>query len=158
MSSGQLISTPNVNLILGGAVTYTNPNGTVTSTPTVAPDNGSVFTSNSASSPNPIIDACIYSAGHAWVARSVNVMITKPGFYWLTFSSQGDPLTGNGAGAALDDVKLTALGSLYMSNPPTSLLTTIPVPAPQPDTAYTNSGVFNGFSIVADPKTPPGGP
>jgi hypothetical protein len=53
-------------------------------------------------------------------------------------------------GGAIDDVKLTALGSLYMSSPPSSYVT-IPVPSPQPGSSTT----YTGFFIIADPLTPP---
>ena len=75
------------------------------------------------------------------------------GLPWLTFSANGGLADGNGPG--VDDVKLTALGSPYMSNPPSNPLVSIPVPTPQPSSNYTNNGVFSGFYIVADPFTPP---
>jgi hypothetical protein len=53
-------------------------------------------------------------------------------------------------GGAIDDVKLTALGSLYMSSPPSGAVL-IPVASPQ--NGATTS--FTGFSIISDPLTPP---
>ena len=149
MANGQLVSTPNVNATLGGAASYTNTDGSTTSSPSIPTDNGSNFTAYNASAVNPVIDTCSYSGGYAWVPRSVSIKITKPGYYWLTFSAQGDPLTGTGAGAGIDDVKVSALGSLYMSSPPSSPVT-IPVPSPQPGASVP----YNGLSITADPLTP----
>ncbi len=156
MSNGQSISTPIINSTIGGAPTYNNPNGTTSSSAAVPPDNGTNFASYSATAVNPVIDTCYYSQGYGWVTRSIHDEITTPGYYWLTFSAEGDPLTGTGLGPAIDDVKLTALGSPYMSGAPTASLTVIPVPAPQHDTDYYGlSSSFNGFYIVADPLKPP---
>ena len=152
MSSGQLISTPIGGGLQGSLTSYLNPDGSTSTTPTAAPDAVN-WNNYNATQSNPAIDVCGYSG--VWAVRTVAVKITKPGLYWLTFSANGGTADGNGGG--IDDVKLTALGSLYPGAPalPTTI---IPVPAPQPDTSYTNSGAFNGFSIVADPQTPPGGP
>ena len=166
MSHGLLVSTPNVANApwavsadttytapaLGAATSYTNPNGTVSTTPTIAPDAVN-YASYNASVNNPVLDTCGYAPNYAWQTRSVPIKITKVGIYWLTISSNGS--TADGYGPGIDDVKLTALGSPYMSNPPTISLTTIPTPAPTPVSNYTNSGAFMGFYIVADPFTPP---
>lgn len=153
MSNGLLVSTPNPVTTLGATTTYLNTDNTVTTTPKTPPDNVN-WSSYNAAVNNPVIDTCGYVSGSTWTARSVSVLITKPGLYWLTFSANGGAADGNGPG--IDDVKLTALGSPYMSNPPTSALTTIPVPAPQNDTIYYGlGGDFSGFYIVADPLTPP---
>ena len=122
MSHGQLVSTPNVAGApwavsadttyaapsLGAATSYTNPNGTVSASPTSAPDAVS-WPSYNASVNNPVIDTCGYAAGYAPQQRSVSVKITKAAVYWLTFSSNGGIADGYGAG--IDDVKLTVLGS-----------------------------------------------
>ncbi len=151
MANGQLVSTPiNSGATLGGTTSYNNPDGTVTTTPKVPPDNVS-WSNYNASASNPVIDVCLYADSFRWISRSVPVMITKPGIYWLTFSANGAVSSGDGNGGGIDDVKLTALGSPYMSNPPTTSLTTIPVPSPQPG-AVTS---FTGFEIVSDPLTPP---
>lgn len=144
MSHAQLASTP----IGGGAVnsqtSYTNPNGTTSTTPTVAP-NGVSLTNYNAAQPNPLIDICGYAP--SWQARTAYVKIQKPAYYWLTMSALG---TADGFGGAVDDIKVTALGSLYMSSPPSSPVT-IPVPAPQPSAQVS----YSGFYIVADPLLPP---
>ena len=166
MSHGQLVSTPNVANApwatsanttysapsLGATTSYTNPDGTLTTTPTVPPD-GVTWSNYNANVNNPVIDVCGYADSFRWVPRSVSIKITKTAVYWLTLSSSGGLADGNGP--AVDDVKLTALGGPYMSNPPTNPLVSIPVPAPQPLTNYTNNGAFNGFYIVADPFAPP---
>lgn len=149
MANSQLISTPSVNTTLGGAPTYTNPNGTTGATPTTPIDGGTNFSAYNASAVNPVIDTCSYSGGFTWTPRSVNVKISKPGWYWLNFSAQGDPITALGGGPGIDNVKLTALGSLY-SSAPSSPVVTIPVADPQPGSSL----YYTGFSIVADPLTP----
>ena len=161
MSHGQLVSTLNPNTAMGnasngatsattigGQASYTNPDGSVTTTPAIPPDKVN-WTAYVAAADNPLIDTCGYSAGYAWVPRSVNVKITKPGWYWLTFSAQGDEVYGTGNGPAIDDVKLTALGSPYMASSPAPAVT-IPTPGPPPGSRL----YFNGFYIIADPFAP----
>lgn len=143
MSHSDLASTPNGGGALYSATTYRNPNGTTTTTPAVAP-NGFSLTSYNAAQPNPMLDICGY--GTTPQARTRNILITKPAFYWLTASASGQSDNGGGA---IDDVRLTALGSLYMASPPSSPVT-IPVPNPQPGTRIT----YSGFYIIADPLTP----
>ena len=152
MSYSTLISTPIGGGALGSTTSYLNPDGTTTTTPTVPPDNVN-WSSYNAGAVNPVLDVCGYVDSFRWVPRSVNIKITKPGMYWLTLSGNGGLADGNGGG--IDDVKLTALGSPYMSNPPFSPLVSIPVPAPQPDTVYTGNGAFTGFYTIAAPFTPP---
>ena len=166
MSHGQLVSTPNVANApwavsadttfpaptFGQATTYTNPDGSVSSTATVAPDAVN-WSSYNASVNNPVLDTCGYASGFAWQSRSVSIKITKVGVYWLTISSNGGVADGYGAG--IDDVKLSVLGSPYMTNPPLISLVTIPTPAPAPVSNYSNGGAFTGFYVVADPFTPP---
>jgi hypothetical protein len=162
MSHGLSISTPSASVTEGSATPFTNANGTTATYPTLpnlAPDSVD-YQAYTATQVNPLIDECSYAPAYTWVPRTVNVEITKPGPYWLTFSATagtGDSShPGDGAGPAIDDVKLTALGSPYMSNPPTSALTVIPTPAPAHDTAYYGpSSNFNGFYIIADPFEPP---
>jgi Flp pilus assembly protein TadG len=155
MSDGLSTSTPNGGATLGGAATFTNLDGTTTSAPELAAY-GVTWSNYSASVVNPVIDTCGYASGFAWVPRAVSVEITKPGLYWLTFSAYGDALTGAGAGPAIDDVTLTALGGPYMSGAPTTAITVIPTPAPQHDIAYYGlNSAFNGFYIIADPFAPP---
>ena len=166
MSHGQLVSTPNVANApwaisadstytaptLGAATSYTNPNGTVSTTPTAAPDAVN-WPNYDATANNPVIDTCGYVPNYAWSPRSVSIKIPKVGIYWLTISATGGVAEGYGAG--IDDVKLTALGSPYMAHPPVSPLVTIPTPAPAPGSNYTNGGAFTGFNIVSNPFTPP---
>ena len=152
MANGQLISTP----IGGGAynskTSFLNPDGSTSQTPTVAPDAVNWLNYNAAQV-NPVIDTCGYSSGYNWVARSVNVLIQKPGIYWLTISANGG--AGDGYGGAVDDPKVTALGSPYMVGAPTTALTPVPVPLPKPDSVYDGGATFTGFHIIADPLTPP---
>jgi hypothetical protein len=134
---------------LGGQATYTNPDGTTSVTPTVQPDKVNWLNYDSTVN-NPVIDTCGYVSGHNWWGRSPTVKITKPGWYWLTFSAQGDEVYGTGNGPAIDDVKLTALGSPYMLSPPSAV--TIPTPGPAPDSRLSFG---NDFYIIADPFVPP---
>jgi hypothetical protein len=145
MSHALEASTPIASSTLNAQTSYSNPSGTTTTTPTVAP-NGISLTSYNSAQVNPLLDICGYAT--SWLSRTVDIQITKPAYYWLTASSLGTP-TPAYAGA-IDDVKLTALGSPYMSSPPSSYVT-IPVPSPQPsaETSYT------GFYIIADPLTAP---
>ena len=149
----------NILTPFNGGTSYLNPDGTQSTYPTAptVPPDGINWQAYDATQVNPVIDTCGYSFN--WVTRTVPIKITKPGIYWLTFSANagtGDPThTGDGNGGGIDDVTLTALGSPYMSGAPTSYLTTVPVPAPQPDTSYLPA-TYAGYSIVADPVTPAG--
>jgi hypothetical protein len=116
----------------------------VTTTPTHAPDQISLNNYNAAQS-NPLLDICGYAA--TWQSRTAHIKIQKPGWYWLTFSALGSQ---DRAGGTIDRVRLTALGSLYMSVPPAGAVA-IPVPAPQPGAAVN----FTGFNIIADPLLAP---
>ncbi|MGD0719489.1 MAG: TadE/TadG family type IV pilus assembly protein [Roseiarcus sp.] len=143
MAHGQLVSTPIGGGALGSQTSYNNPNGTVSTTPTASPYQVSLASYNPGQN-NPLLDICGYAS--TWQARTTYIEITKPAYYWLTMAALG---TADGIGGAIDDVKLTALGSLYMASPPANAVT-IPVPAPQPGSTIN----FTGFSIVADPLTP----
>jgi Flp pilus assembly protein TadG len=145
MSHALEASTPVGGGAFQSTTSYSNPSGTTTTTPTVAP-NGVSLTSYNPAQVNPLLDICGYAA--TWQARTVNIQIVKPAYYWLTASALGTP-TAN-YGGAIDNVQLIALGSPYMSSPPSSYVT-IPVPDPQPS----GSVSFTGFSIAADPLTPP---
>jgi Flp pilus assembly protein TadG len=143
MSHAQEASTPNSGNALGTTTSYTNPDGTTTTTPEVAP-NGISLTSYNASQLNPLLDICGYASRAQ--TRTAVVFIAKPAFYWLTMAALG---TSDAFGGQIDDVRITALGSPYASNPPSNAVT-IPVPAPQPSTSI----YFTGFSISADPLAP----
>ena len=78
--------------------------------------------------------------------RTAVVFIEKPAFYWLIMAALG---TSDAFGGQIDDVRITALGSPYMSSPPSNAIT-IPVPDPQPGSNI----YYTGFSIVADPLAP----
>jgi Flp pilus assembly protein TadG len=145
MSNGQIVSSPIGGGSLASTTSYNNPDGTTSTTPTVAPDKVT-WSNYDATALNPVIDVCGYAGSYAWQSRSAAVKITKPGYYWLTFSANGGKADGNGGG--IDDVKLTALGSLYMSGPPSAV--TIPVPSPQPESSLN----YTGFSITADLLAP----
>ncbi len=147
MSNGQLVSTPIGGGSLNSKTSFNNPDGSTSTTPTVSPY-GVSLTSYNTSQYNPLIDICGYAS--SWQSRAVYVEIDKPGYYWLTFAALG---TGDNIGGTIDDVKLTAIGSLYASAP-SNTLTDIPVPSPATGATYTNSGAFSGFSITADPLTP----
>ncbi|MDB5650554.1 MAG: hypothetical protein JWL62_2074 [Hyphomicrobiales bacterium] len=71
--------------------------------------------------PGQLLDFCTYSPN--WITRTVNVRITKPGFYWLTLRAEG---TDDMMGGMIDDVKLTALGGPSMSSPPYGAVTIAP--------------------------------
>jgi Flp pilus assembly protein TadG len=138
MSHAQMASTPNSGNALGSTTSYTNPDGTVTTTPTTPP--------NSTSSPTTValLDFCSYSS--TMQTRTAVVFIEKPAYYWLTLAAMG---TVDSMGGIVDDVKITALGSPYMSSPPAGAVT-IPVPSPQPGSSIS----YTGFSIIADPLAP----
>jgi hypothetical protein len=142
MSHSQLVSTPIGNGTFNSTTSYKNPDGTTTTTPKSPLDALNISTYNG-SQANPVLDYCGYSA--TWMTRTTYVKIVKPGQYWLTFSAQG---TADNVGAAIDDVKLTALNSLYGAAP--SFYVTIPVPSPQPGSTIS----YTGFSIIANPLTP----
>jgi hypothetical protein len=142
MSHSQLASTPNTGGALNSTTTYTNPDGSVSTTPAVAPDALNINTYNG-SQVNPVLDFCQYAS--SWQTRTTYIKITKPGQYWLTFAAKG---TADNVGAAIDDVRLTSLNSLYGSAP--SFYVTIPTPGPTPGSTVS----YTGFSIVADPNTP----
>jgi hypothetical protein len=145
MSHSLMASTPNLSTTLNSTSNYTNTDGTTTTAPKVAPDAVSLTSYNSAQV-NPLLDICGYAA--AWQARTANLLIQKPGTYWLVFSSSSG--AADGYGGSIDDVKLTALGSPYMASPPASAVT-IPVPNPQPGATTS----YSGFAIIADPSQPP---
>ena len=144
MSHAQMASTPNLSSTLGSTTTYTNPTGTTTTTPTVAP-NGISLTSYNSSQVNPLIDICGYASSSQ--SRSAVVFIQKPAYFWLTVSALG---TSDSFHGQIDDIKLTALTSPYDSTYSSGAVT-IPAPSPQP--AATIS--YSGFYIVANPLTPP---
>jgi Flp pilus assembly protein TadG len=148
MSHSLMASTPNINTTLNSTTTFKNPDGTTTATPTIAPDALSLTAYNS-SQPNALLDLCGYAT--TWQSRSVNLQIKKTGLYWLTFSSVSG--SGDGYGGSIDDVKLIALGSPYMSYPPASVVA-VPVPNPQPSGTLS----FSGFVTVVDPFVPPAPP
>jgi len=148
MSHAQLASTPNSGNNLGTATSYSNPdpnypNGSTAAAATIPPNYISL-SSYDAAQVNPLIDFCGYAKTPQ--TRTAYVFIPKPAYYWLTLSALG---TADGFGGQIDDVTITAVGSPYMSSPPSSAVT-IPVPSPQPSTGL----YFNGFSIAADPLAP----
>jgi len=144
MSHAQMASTPNTGNALGSTTTYTNPDGTTSTTPTVAP-NGISLTSYNSAQVNPLLDICGYAASAQY--RTAYVFIQKPAYYWLTLSALG---TSDAFGGQIDDVKITALTSPYYSTYASSAVT-IPVPSPQSSSQVS----FSGFYIVADPLAPP---
>jgi Flp pilus assembly protein TadG len=143
MSHAQLASTPNLTSAFGATTTYTNPDGTTSTTATV-PLSGISLTNYNASQVNPLLDICGYAASPQ--ARTAYILIQKPAYYWLTLGA----LSGAGYGGFIDDVRLTALGSPYMASPPANAIT-IPVPSPSAGGAVS----YSSFEIVADPLAPP---
>ena len=150
LSNGQLVSTPIGGGAQGSVTSFTNPDGSVSMTAAAPPDRVNWLWYDAAVS-NPVLDVCGYAPGYAWQKRSVAVKVAKTGLYWLTFSANGSVADGNGG--AVDDVRLSALGSPYMANPPVGAVA-IPVPAPAPDVAYAPNNTVD-FTIVADPFVPP---
>ena len=138
MSHAQIASTPNRGNSQGSTTSYTNPDGSTSTTPTVSPG------STSLPSKVGLLDVCSYSKTAQ--TRTAKVFIQKPAYYWLTLAALG---TVDGIGGSVDDVKITALGSPYMSNPPSGAVT-IPVPSPQPGSSIS----YTGLSITADPLAP----
>jgi Flp pilus assembly protein TadG len=144
MSHAQMASTPNLGNALGSTTSYTNPDGTTTTTPDVAP-NGISFSSYNSSQVNPLLDICGYAATAQ--ARTAVVYILKPAYYWLTLAALG---TTDAFGGQVDDVKITALTSPYYGTYSSGSIT-IPVPSPQPSATIS----YSGFYIVTDPVVPP---
>ncbi len=147
VANGQLVSTPNISSTTDLQTTYTNPDTTTAASysAATAPLDYVNLSNYSASQSNPLIDFCAYAS--SWQARTAYIEITKPAYYWLTLSAMGQ---SDKAGGAIDDVKITALGSLYMSSPPSNAVL---IPVPDPQNGATTS--FTGFSIISDPLTPP---
>jgi len=139
MAHAQMASEPNFTTTLGATVTYTNPDGSVTASPTVPPNSISL-TSFTQSTTSPLLDICGYAATSQF--RTAYVYIQKPALYWLVFSILG---TYNGFGAQIDNIYITAYGSPWMSGAPANPIT-IPVPNPQPGSTIS----YTGFSIIAD--------
>jgi Flp pilus assembly protein TadG len=156
MANGQLASTPVISTAANSV--YTNPDTIlsdippVTSTSTVplyAPDAISSG-SYTASTTSALLDICTFSA--APTTRSINFQIQKLGYYWPTFSTQiAYPHTG-GAGGAIDNVVLSALGSLAMTSPPANY---VPVPVGSPQPGVASYAADRSFYIIADPPTYP---
>jgi len=144
MSHAKLASTPNLGNALGSTTSYTNPDGTTSNSPTVAP-NGISLTSYNSSQVNPLLDICGYAATAQ--TRSAVVYIQKPAYYWLTLAALG---TADAFGGQIDDVKVTALTSPDFGTYASGAIA-IPVPDPQPSATIT----YPGFYIVADPIVPP---
>jgi hypothetical protein len=144
MSHAQLASTPNLGNALGSTTSYTNPDGTTSTTPTVAP-NGISLTSYNPSQVNPLLDICGYAASAQ--TRTAVVYIQKTAYYWLTLAAFG---TSDAFGGQIDDVKITALTSPDFATYSSGSIA-IPVPSPQPSASVN----FGGFYIVADPLVPP---
>jgi hypothetical protein len=144
MSHAQMASTPNLGNALGSTTSYTNPDGTTTTTPDVAP-NGISLTSYNSSQVNPLLDICGYAATAQ--TRTAVVYIQKPAYYWLTLAAFG---TADAFGGQIDDVKITALSSPYYG---TYSSGSIAIPVPSPLASGTVS--YSGFYIVADPIAPP---
>jgi hypothetical protein len=130
---------------LNAITSYYNPSGSTTTTPTVAPDSVSTSSYNTAQV-NPVLDYCNYSS--SWTTRTTYVEITKPGQYWLTIGAAGASTSQDQVGGIVDDVRVTALNSLYGSSP--SFYAAVPTPTP----ASGGTVSYTGFSIVADPLTP----
>jgi hypothetical protein len=146
MSNSLQASYPVGNGGLNSTTYYTNPgSSTTTSTPTVAPDAVSTSSYNTAQM-NPVLDYCNYAS--AWTARTTYVRITKPGSYWLTIGAVGAASSQDLTGGIIDDVKVTAYGSLYGSGP--SFYATVPTPGPANGSTVT----YTGFTLVADPLAP----
>ncbi len=144
MSHAQMASTPNMGNALGSTTSYTNPDGSTSTTPTVAP-NGISLTNYNSAQVNPLLDICGYAATAQ--TRTAYVFIQKPAYYWLTLAALG---SADAFGGQIDDVKITALTSPYYSTYASNAVT-IPVPSPQPSGTVS----YSGFYIVADPVEPP---
>jgi hypothetical protein len=121
MSYAQMASTPNTGNALGSTTSYTNPDGTTSTTPTVPP-NAISLTSYNSSQVNPLLDICALSA-----------LGTSDAF-----------------GGQIDDVKMTALTSPYYSTYASSAVT-IPIPSPQPSSQVSYSGFYIIADPLAPP-------
>jgi len=156
MANGQLSSTPVISTAVSSV--YTNPDTNLSDIPPVTstsatpyyPPDGISSGSYTASTTSALLDICTFSA--APTTRSVNFKIQKTGYYWLTFSTQIAYPTSTNAGGAMDNVVLTALGSLAMTSPPANYVP-VPVGTPQPGAA--SYAADRSFYIIADPPTYP---
>lgn len=115
---------PESEPILRAIATWTNPDGSAETLPRL---------------PANMIDACV--ASPAPTQRTVNLKVTKPGHYWLTFRAEG---AGDAWGAAIDDLTFTALGGLSMPNAPSGALT-----VKAPGLAFGSPIMLNGLQITA---------
>jgi Flp pilus assembly protein TadG len=145
MSHSLQVSYPVGGGALNSTTSYYNPDGSTSTTPTVAPDSVSTSSYNT-SQLNPVLDYCNYAS--AWTTRTTYVQITKPGQYWLTIGAVGASASQDKVGGIIDDVQVSAVASLY-GTPPAFYAT---VPTPSVANGATIS--FTGFSIVGDPLTP----
>jgi Flp pilus assembly protein TadG len=117
-------SHPESTTTLRAIATWKNPDGSAETLPRL---------------PANMIDACV--AAPTMTQRSINLKITKPGFYWLTLQAEGD---ADQQGAAVDDVTLTALGGLSMSAPPAGA-----VSVKAAGLAFGSTILLNGLQITA---------
>jgi hypothetical protein len=158
LSNAQLVSTPNMMGTYGAITTYSNPDPSLADTPPVrststtpkVPPDAISLANYQVSSTSALLDFC--ADAQSWTARSINFSIAKPGYYWLTFSSQMTDQNVYGNGAGIDAITLSALGSLAMPSPPA---TYVPVPVGNPQPSRQQWASDNSFYIMADPPTFP---
>ena len=154
-----------------GQVQYFNPDGSLASLPSAQPVNG-YLVSNYTVGPDgkslpylprqsSMVDACFYSTNP--VARKVPILITKPGYYWISFSA-GDGTPNSfymNAGAELADVAFYALGGLstqlsggQIQGTDGTYRTPVPVQAPAPvasvntESVITSSSSWSGYALA----------
>ncbi|HUO23943.1 MAG TPA: hypothetical protein VMU59_15620 [Caulobacteraceae bacterium] len=145
MAQSMEASYPVIGAGLNNATSYYNPTGTTTTTPTAAPDTVSTSSYNTAQV-NPVLDYCNYSS--SWTTRTTYVQITKAGQYWLTIGAVGASASQDHIGGLIDDVRVSAVGSLYGGAP--TFYVTIPTTSAAPGSTIS----YTGFSFTADPLTP----
>lgn len=116
-------SHPETARTLNAISTWKNPDGSAETLPRLGAN---------------MIDACVASPTHT--ERTINLKITKPGFYWLTLQAEGNSdLWGPG----IDDVTLTALSGLSMGAPSSV------VSVKAPGLAWGSTISLNGLQITA---------
>jgi len=90
--------------------------------------------------PSTMVDVC--ASSNTWVQRAAPFQITKPGYYWISFSSVNLAMQ-SGIGGHIANISLKALGG-----PSTTTPNAVVIPAPTPVIGSTIN--FNYFSITAN--------
>lgn len=141
LTSGAPLTSKTVRLFVDSDRSFASPGPTTTWNATASwfnPD-GSAANGTFAKLPSQAVDRC--DASDIWTRRTVNMKITKAGYYWLSFQWGGASSTTEGM---IADVSLTALGGL------TSMAPANAVQVAAPGAAVGSSQVRDGFTFIAN--------